>query len=352
MVGLLQEGCPKNMVNGPCGGVDTGGKCEVDGRPCPYIRLLNEKPEVLENPVLGPGFIDKDITLEINEYSELMKRMLNGRRVFLVELEPSRRGHGLKFLEQAKPFKGRVDGFSITDNPLGRVQTDPIAAAGYLRVNGFTEELLVHLSCKDRNRASLTSSALGGLWLGVKNYLALTGDWPGFMAGPSVKPVFDLDSVRLIYMLRLLRDYGLDYMGGKIKEVPKFNVAGATNPYSLWEAELRKLRAKRKVGMEFIVSQPVFDDEAVRKLGEIKSDPLLRDLPIIATVMLVRNRWDRDIVRKHFHVNLRENSDPLEELEARVDHILSIDVVNGILIVFSGDWNYSEGIAGIIKRYR
>ncbi len=338
------------MVNGPCGGVDSNGKCEVDGRPCPYTELLKGKPEVLETPILGPGFIYKDVSLEIKGYSELLGKMLNGQKVFLIELEPSRRGHGLRFLDQARPFKGVVDGFSITDNPLGRVQTDPVAAAGYLRVNGFTEDIMVHLSCKDRNRASLTSTALGGLWLGVKNYLALTGDWPGFMAGPHVKPVFDLDSVRLIYMLRLLRDYELDYMGGKVKEVPEFNIAGATNPYSLWEIELRKLRAKRRAGMEFIVSQPLFSDEAVRKLKDIKNDPLLRNLPVIATVMLMRNRWDVDIVRKHFHVNLHENPDPLEELENRINNILSIDYVNGILIVFSGDWNYAEGIASIVKR--
>ncbi|MCE4614073.1 MAG: methylenetetrahydrofolate reductase C-terminal domain-containing protein [Desulfurococcales archaeon] len=348
----MEKGCPKNMVNGPCGGVDPKGRCEVDGRPCPYIQLLEDKPEVLENPILGPGFIKRDISLDLKGYAGFMEKMLNNNIVFLLELEPSRRGHGLRFLDQAKSFKGLVDGFSITDNPLGRVQADPVAAAGYLRANGFTEDILVHLSCKDRNRANLTSSALGGLWLGVRSYLALTGDWPGIMAGPHVKPVFDLDAVRLIYMLRLLRDHGLDYMGGKIKEVPGFNIAGATNPYSLWEIELRKLKAKRKAGMEFIVSQPLFNDEAIRKLKDIKDEPLLRNLPLIATVMLVRNKWDRSVVKNHFHLNLERITDPLKELENTINMLLSLNYINGILIVFSGDWNYAEGIANIIKQFR
>src|SRR4051794_32107812 len=30
-------GCPKRMVFGPCGGVRSGGGCEVDERPCPFV---------------------------------------------------------------------------------------------------------------------------------------------------------------------------------------------------------------------------------------------------------------------------------------------------------------------------
>jgi 5,10-methylenetetrahydrofolate reductase len=352
MVGFLDKGCPKNMVNGPCGGVDPEGKCEVDGRPCPYIKLLNSNPDALENPVLGPGLVAREISLELEGYSTFMEKMLSNEKVFLVELEPSRRGHGSRFLDQAMPFKGMVDGFSVTDNPLGRVQTDPIAAAGFLRVNGFTEDILSHVSCKDRNRAGLTSLVLGGLWLGVKGYLALTGDWPGFMAGPHVKPVFDLDAVRLIYILRLLRDYELDYMGGKIKEVPRFNIAGAVNPYSLWEVEFRKLRAKRRAGMEFMVSQPVFNENALSKLRELRKDSLLGDLPLVATAMLVRNEWDRRVVKNHFHVELEVKTEPLDLLEKVIDDLYALDYINGILIVFAGDWSYSKGIAEIVKQYR
>ena len=348
----MDPGCPKRLVNGPCGGMDTNGRCEVDGRPCPYTKLLKEKPEVLETPILAPGFVEKQVDLDIRAYSPLMKKLVEGnRKPVIVELEPSRRGHGRRLLDQAMPFKGLVDAYSITDNPLGRVQADPVAAAGFLRLNGFDDDILLHVSCKDRNRAGLTSLVTGALWLGVKNFLALTGDWPGFMGGPHVKPVFDLDSVRLIYMLRLLRDYNLDYMGGKIKEVPGFNIAGAFNPYTLMDTEVRRLKAKRRAGMEFIVTQPIFSEGTLSKIKRAREEDLLADIPVVASLMLIRNEWDAGVVRKHFHVEPGFTGDPVEAFDKLFQSIYSSDLVDGVLVVFAGDWNYAPLIASILKKY-
>jgi 5,10-methylenetetrahydrofolate reductase len=348
----MERGCPKRLVNGPCGGMDANGKCEVDGRPCPYIKLLQVRPDALEKPIIAPGFIKKPIDLEVRVYTPLMEKLVNGtRKPVIIELEPSRRGHGGRLLEQAKPFKGLADAYSITDNPLGRVQADPLAAAGYLRLNGFNEDLLLHVSCKDRNRAGLTSLVTGALWLDVRNFLALTGDWPGFLGGPHVKPVFDLDSERLIYLLRLLRDYNLDYMGGKIKEVPAFNIGGAFNPYTMIDSEIRRLKAKRRAGMEFIVTQPIFDEETLSKIRLIRKESLLSDLPIVASVMLVRNNWDARVVKEHFHVDLKFQGSPLEVFESIFEFVYGSELVNGLLIVFAGDWNYATALSQVIRKH-
>ncbi len=347
----MRIGCPKRLVNGPCGGLRPDGGCEVDGRPCPFLELLEKRPESLEEPRLAPGFVERAVDPVIKPYSGFMEKITGGGKAVLAELEPSRRGVGYKLLEQAKPLVGVVDGFTLTDNPLGRVQADPIAAAAVLRMDGYKGDVLVHVSCKDRNRASLTSLVLGALWVGVNGFLALTGDWPGFMAGRHVKPVFDLDSPRLLYMLRLLRDHGVDYMGGKIKDVPGFNVAAALNPYTVWDVEVRRARAKRRAGAELFITQPVFSKDQVGRVEDLRSDPLLREVPVLGTVMLVRNEWDKGIVERHFGVSLDWSPGRvLDLLEESIETVLSSRAFNGVVVAFSGDWNYSSSIASLLRR--
>lgn len=46
---MTTAGCPKDMLYGPCGGVRSGGECEVDARRCPFLDL-----DVAAPPPLAP----------------------------------------------------------------------------------------------------------------------------------------------------------------------------------------------------------------------------------------------------------------------------------------------------------
>ncbi|MDZ4200361.1 MAG: methylenetetrahydrofolate reductase, partial [Kiritimatiellia bacterium] len=110
--------------------------------------------------------------------------------------EPSR----LIELGRALGSNPKVDWISITDNPGGNPMLPPDWIAG--RLAGMKTPLVIHLSCKDLNRNGLESAAWRYAQEGLDNILALTGDYPVAGIGGLARPVFDLDSVSLIAMLK------------------------------------------------------------------------------------------------------------------------------------------------------
>ena len=93
-----------------------------------------------------------------------------------------------------------IDWISITDNAGGNPQLAPLALGRPILYAG--KEVVIHLTCKDLNRNGLESEA----WMlnseGFNNILAMTGDYPVAGNEGLAKPVFDIDSVGLISLLR------------------------------------------------------------------------------------------------------------------------------------------------------
>ena len=58
-------------------------------------------------------------------------------------------------------------------------------------------ECIYQLRCADRNRLALCSDVMAAGILGLKNILALTGDYVSLGDAPKAKPVYDLDSTTL-----------------------------------------------------------------------------------------------------------------------------------------------------------
>ncbi len=76
-------------------------------------------------------------------------------------------------------------------------------AIGY-RIFSIGMDVIVHFTCRDMNRVGMESRALQLAMIGMKNILALTGDFSGKGFGGQGAPVFDLDSVNLQIMLKLI----------------------------------------------------------------------------------------------------------------------------------------------------
>ena len=72
---------------------------------------------------------------------------------------------------------GRVSAVSITDNPGGNPSLSP-DAIGY-RIFSIGMDVIVHFTCRDMNRVGMESRALQLAMIGMKNILALTGDYSG-----------------------------------------------------------------------------------------------------------------------------------------------------------------------------
>jgi methylenetetrahydrofolate reductase (NADPH) len=135
----------------------------------------------------------------------------------------------------------------------------------------------------------LTSDLLAAGALGIRNILAITGDSVPFGDNPQAKPVWDLDSTQLIYMIRKMVDEGVDLAGKKIHKPPKFNVCAAANPNAdPLEPEVYKLLRKQEVGVDFLQTQSTYDIEIVKKFLELAKSIGVK-VPILIGVTPFKN---------------------------------------------------------------
>lgn len=198
-------------------------------------------------------------------YSELMKSLQSGRFTYTGELEPLKTTSLHEVLEGAKNLKGHVVAANVTDNPTAFAYMTPLIPCYFIQKE-VGLEAVYQLTTRDRNRLAIVSDLLGAGALGIRNVLALTGDHVAVGDNPQAKPVFDLDSATLVYLLRKMVDEGVDLNGGKIQDPPKFNVGVAANPNAdPLEPEVFKIDRKIRLGADFIQTQAVYDVEVARR---------------------------------------------------------------------------------------
>ncbi|MFX1518734.1 MAG: methylenetetrahydrofolate reductase [Promethearchaeota archaeon] len=203
-------------------------------------------------------------------YSELMKKINTGEFVFTGELEPEKTTDLHEVIEQAKALKGYVTACNVTDNPKSCAYTSPLVAS-YMVQRDAGMETVYQCTVRDRNRLALVSDLLAAGSLGLKNVLALSGDHTTLGDNPGALPVYDVDSLGLVYLARKMVVDGTDLSPERpeIENPPKFNVLMAGNPNANpLEPEVLKCERKtlglEKYGADAIQTQVVFEIEKAK----------------------------------------------------------------------------------------
>jgi len=185
------------------------------------------------------------------------REKLNSRKFLVtVEVSPPK---GTRFsapLEDAYQLKGVADALNVTDNQCSIMHMSSLAFSKLLLDQGH--EPIMQLTCRDRNRIGLQSDLLGAYALGIRNICLMTGDHPICGDHPGSKPVYDLDSVQLIELVRKL-DSDTDFAGKRLDGGTSF-CAGAVSgidPKNIMQ--LIKLEKKVRSGADFIQTQAVYD---------------------------------------------------------------------------------------------
>jgi len=203
----------------------------------------------------------------------LRGRLESGELAVTAEISPPRGADPDAVGRQAQALAGWVDAVNITDNQGACARMSSLA--GSLLALAAGVEPVMQLTCRDRNRIALQSDLLSAAALGIPNVLLMTGDHPRFGDHPEAKPVFDLDSVQLVWAARTLRDEGLLLSGRKLEPPPSWLIGAVENPCAP-PAGFRAARLGKKVaaGAQFAQTQYVFDAAAftrwmtqVRDLG-------------------------------------------------------------------------------------
>ncbi|WP_163337490.1 methylenetetrahydrofolate reductase C-terminal domain-containing protein [Desulfopila sp. IMCC35008] len=188
--------------------------------------------------------------------------------VVTLELVPGRDVHGtaidqLVGISRDAYDDGRITAVSITDNPGGNPALSPDALGSELLEYGL--DVIVHFTCRDTNRVGMESRALQLARMGMKNILALTGDYSGTGFGGRGTPVFDFDSVVLTSMLNDLNRRFL-----RTSHTDIFVTGCAVSPFKYTEAETwvqyRKLQLKRDAGATFAITQLGYDIDKYEEL--------------------------------------------------------------------------------------
>ena len=207
--------------------------------------------------------------------------------VVTLELVPARESFGQKtdtLVEVARDAfaDGRVSAVSITDNPGGNPALSPDVLGSEIFKQGM--DVIVHFTCRDTNRAGMESRALQLAHMGMKNILALTGDYSGKGFGGKGTPVFDLDSVLLTNMLK-----GLGERMVASGDPDSFFTGCAVSPFKRRESECmaqyKKLDMKIEAGASFVITQLGYDihkfEELIRHHKKHNAS-----IPLMASVYL------------------------------------------------------------------
>jgi methylenetetrahydrofolate reductase (NADPH) len=273
--------------------------------------------------------------------SRLEKVLTAGEFAVTSELGPPQNANPEAIKKKAHYCLGNVDGVNITDNQTAIVRMSSIVAAAVTISCGL--EPVVQMVCRDRNRIAMQSDILGAAALGVKNILCLSGDHQKFGDHPQAKSVFDIDSVQLIAMVKMMRDDKKFLSGDPIKEhEPKLFIGAAANPFAD-PLEFRVIRLAKKIeaGADFIQTQCIFDLEKFEKWMQlVVGEGLHKKVYILAGLTPVRSHRALEYMKNNVPgisvpekliERMKSAREPLEEgVEICLEMIEQIKKIEGV----------------------
>ncbi len=158
-----------------------------------------------------------------------------------------------------------VDAISLAENPLARIRLGNIALARHLQEETGVE-VIVHVTCRDRNLIGLHSELMGAHLLGIRNLLAVTGDPVAVGGEAGATSVFDLNSIGLLELISAL-NAGRSLLGADLAGHSRFFAGAAFNPNLPGiDGQLRRLEKKIAAGARYVQTQPVYDPELLDRL--------------------------------------------------------------------------------------
>lgn len=214
--------------------------------------------------------------------------------VVTLELVPGRESSGrmidtIKGISKEAYEDGRITAVSITDNPGGNPALSPDALGRDILDYGM--DVIVHFTCRDTNRVGMESRALQLAHMGMKNILALTGDYSGKGYGGKGSPVFDFDSVILT---TLINDLNKRLIKTGHSEI--FVSGCAVSPFKYTESETwvqyKKLERKIDAGATYAITQLGYDVDKYEELLLYNKAKKI-DAPMLASLYLLDKRSAR-----------------------------------------------------------
>ncbi len=273
-----------NVVGGCCGttpkhiaamakGIQAGAGCEQIGA----ISLTTTEPKEV-----FPGEMP----------TSLAQKLAVGHFVTAVEMDPPRGLSTHKLLAGASMLaEAGADVINVADSPMARMRMSPWAVCNLIqqRVN---IETVLHFPTRGRNLLRVQGDLLAAHALNVRNVFVVMGDPTAIGDYPNAMDNYDVVPSGLIKLIKQGFNAGIDHAGMDIGQPTSFFVGGALNLTPLDPAqEIKNLRRKMKAGVDFLLSQPIYDVSAAQCFLEQLSQEV-GPLPalLLGILPLVNNR--------------------------------------------------------------
>ena len=270
------------------GVVGVGGCCGT--RPA-HIAKMVDALGVRQPRVVVPGQIS--VSMEPLEAaasqtalaSDFDSKLARGEFVVSVELDPPRGVDGDKLVQGAVALRqAGVDAINIADSPLATARMSPLALAVLIRQQ-VDIEILLHVSCRDRNLLGLLGECMGAHALGIRHTLCVTGDPPSLGDYPGTRGVFEVDSIGLVATLARL-NRGEDANGKNLPWRGDFRISCAVNPTAVdLPREVERFHAKVDAGAQYALTQPLYSVEDLERFLELAKPTI----PLLVGILPLRN---------------------------------------------------------------
>ncbi len=226
----------------------------------------------------------------MSKFSEALE---SGQFAVTSELNPPKGTDLTGLKSKAEALRGMVDAFNLTDSAGSNMTMGNIAAARALVEAGI--ETILQVTCRDRNRLALQGELLAADALGLHNVLCMTGDPPGRGDHPDTKPVFDLNAVQLLEVIRSLNS-GTDMSGNQLRGSPSLFPGAVANPgVPDLDQEVDRMAKKIDAGARFFQTQAVYEPELFERFmnkAQALGVPVLAGLILLKSPRMARNLND------------------------------------------------------------
>ncbi len=189
--------------------------------------------------------------------SKFKEALNSGKFVVTSEVAPPKGVNLDKFKHHIELLKTKVDAMNVTDHQSSVMRFPSLG--GCLLVKELGGEVILQMTCRDRNRLALQADLLFAASRGIQNVLCLTGD--SIMLGDhkEAKSVFDLDSSQLLATIRTM-EKGKDLGGNELDGAVSYCAGAIVTPEAEpLEPQLIKFEKKIEAGAEFIQTQAIYD---------------------------------------------------------------------------------------------
>ena len=224
---------------------------------------------------------------EVEPPTQLAQKLTDGKFVIAIEMDPPRGLSTHKLIAGAALLaEAGADVIDVADSPMARMRMSAWAVCDIVQRKANIETTL-HFPTRGRNLLRVQGDLLAAHALGIRNVFVVMGDPTSIGDYPEAADNFDIVPSGLIKLIKEGFNTGVDHSGTSIGQPTSFFVGSALNlcPQDI-TTEIKNLKRKLKSGVDFFLTQPIFDPQLAETFLKHYSDengPL--DKPILVGIL-------------------------------------------------------------------